>query len=102
MTRPPLNQYDYVFLKPDGNKGVSYKYTWKPDWKNPPGVKQSKVFLGVCFWLGLAAIPVYIWPYVRGPKSDNEQKKQDIYAIMKQKNREERMKWAQSEDMPPK
>lgn len=42
--RDPVNQYDYVFLKGEGNKGVSYKYTWgSGTWRLPPGVKASKV-----------------------------------------------------------
>jgi hypothetical protein len=85
------------------NLGASYKYTWKPDWKLPPGVRPLRVFLGVSFWIGLAAVPVFVWPSLRGPKSEQEvaNKKPDVYARIKQHNREERMRWIQSPDMPP-
>jgi len=102
MTRPPVNQFDYVFLKPKGNKGVSYKYTWKPDWRLPPGVRPLRVGLAVSFWLGLAAFPIFVWPYIRGPKSEEEAKAPpNVYAVIKERNREERMRWIQSVDMPP-
>lgn len=97
----PYQQFDYVFIKGEGNKGASYKYTWKPQFLLPPGVRPSRVFLGVAFWCSLAAIPVFVWPYFRGPRPDAEKAKPNIYAVIKEKNREERMKWIQSEDMPP-
>jgi hypothetical protein len=101
-SRPPTSQFDYVFLKPEGNKGVSYKYTWKPDWKLPPGVKLSRVALGVSFWLSLAAFPVFAWPFLRGPKTEAEKNAPpNPYAQIKERNREERMRWIQSVDMPP-
>ncbi len=49
-----------------GNKGASYKYTWRPDWRLPLVVNQGKVLLHVAFWLGLAAIPVYMLPMLTG------------------------------------
>jgi hypothetical protein len=61
----PINQFAYVMAKGEGNKGASYKYTWRPDWRLPPGVSQPRVFLQVAFWLGLAAVPVWGIPYLR-------------------------------------
>ncbi len=66
--------FEYVHVKGEGNKGASYKYTWKPSWKMPPGVKGSVVLLQVCGWLSLAAVPVYIYPMWRGPKTEDEKK----------------------------
>ncbi len=88
--------YEYVFLQGKGNKGASYKPTWKPDWRLPPGVKGGRVALQVAFWLGVSAIPI-VW--VSGNK-DMGQKQPDIYMIQKQKAREERMRWIESDDMP--
>mmetsp|Transcript_43444 Transcript_43444/g.130317 ORF Transcript_43444/g.130317 Transcript_43444/m.130317 type:complete len:105 (-) Transcript_43444:384-698(-) len=103
MSRDPVNQYDYVFLRGEGNKGVSYKYTWKPDWKLPPGVKGGRVALGVAFWLSIAAVPVFLMPMLRGPKTEEElkAKKPNMYAVIKERNREERQKWIDNPDMPP-
>ena len=103
-SRPPIDQFDYVFLKPEGNKGVSYRYTWgRGQWRLPPGVKPSRVALGVAFWLSIAAFPVFAWPYLRGPKSEAELKARppNPYAAIKERNREERLRWIQSVDMPP-
>lgn len=101
---PPLkefnDQFDYVFVRGEGNKGASYKYTWKPDWRMPPGVKFSRVVLGTAVALGLAAIPVYVVPYFKGPVPAEEQQRMDHYAVAKQKNREERMRWIKSDGMP--
>ncbi|KAG2430251.1 hypothetical protein HXX76_010349 [Chlamydomonas incerta] len=88
--------FDYVFLKGEGNKGPSFKPTWKPDWRLPPGVKGSRVFAQVVFWCGVSAIPVVFL-------SNNKEattKQPDIYMIQKQKAREERMRWIESDDMP--
>ena len=84
MSRPPADQFDYVFLKHEGNKGVSYKYSWgNGTWRLPPGVKPLRVFLGVSFWLSLAAFPVFAWPYLR-PKADSEKKAPpNVYAVIK-------------------
>ena len=64
-------------------------------------MKPLRVFLGVSFWIGLAAVPVFVWPSLRGPREEEVAKKPDVYARIKQRNREERMRWIQSPDMPP-
>ncbi|KAG1663133.1 hypothetical protein FOA52_000655 [Chlamydomonas sp. UWO 241] len=96
-------EFSYVFLKGEGNKGASYKYTWKPDWKLPPGVKPLSVAAGVAFWLSLAAIPIFVLPAFRAPPTEEQlaAKKPNPYAQIKERNREERMKWIQKPDMPP-
>ena len=103
MSRRPADQFDYVFAKPsEPNKGTSYKYAWgRGTWRLPPDVKPLRVMLGVSFWLSLAAFPVFVWPYLRGPKSEAEKGPPNIYAVIKEKNREDRMRWIQSVDMPP-
>jgi hypothetical protein len=88
--------FEYVFLKGDGNKGVSYKPTWKPDWRLPPGVKGSRVALQVLFLCGLSAIPV-VW---MSSNKESTTRQPDVYMIQKQKAREERMRWIESDDMP--
>lgn len=57
-------QWDYVFVKGEGNKGANYKYQWKPEMRFPPGVSQKRVFLGLAAILGISAIPVYVLPYL--------------------------------------
>lgn len=86
--------FDYVFVKGEGNKGASYKYTWKPDWRMPPGVSGARVALQVAFLCAVAAIPVWM------VSSETKAKQPDVYMIQKQKAREERMRWIQSDDMP--
>ena len=78
------DQFGYVFLKPDGNKGVSYKYTWgRGSWRLPPDVKPLRVLRGVAFWLSLAAFPVFAWPYLRPKSGEEEKKPQNVYAMIK-------------------
>lgn len=92
------NQFDYAFVKGDGNKGVNYRnYKWLPEWRNPPGLKRGKVFLGVSALLVLAAFPVWGLPLLT-PKS--EPQKDSMHMQTKQRLREERMRYAQSDDMP--
>ncbi|KXZ44870.1 hypothetical protein GPECTOR_61g823 [Gonium pectorale] len=88
--------FDYVFLRGDGNKGASYKPTWKPEWRLPPGVKGGRVAAQVFFWCAVSAIPVY-WVSLN---KESKTKQPDIYMIQKQKAREERMRWIESDDMP--
>lgn len=88
--------FDYVFVRGEGMKGASYKYTWRPDWRMPPGVKGSRVAIQVVLLCALAAVPVWVLPLVVPTK----EKKPDIYMIQKQKAREERMRWIQADDMP--
>mmetsp|Transcript_19070 Transcript_19070/g.32671 ORF Transcript_19070/g.32671 Transcript_19070/m.32671 type:complete len:111 (-) Transcript_19070:1024-1356(-) len=95
----PPNQFAYVMAKGEGNKGASYKYKWRPDWRLPPGVNQRKVVLQVGVCLCLAAIPVWGLPYLRR-NEPVQPKKEDAYMATKKKNREERMKWIESDDMP--
>jgi hypothetical protein len=52
--------------------------------------------------LGVAAVPIWGIPYLRGPKEEGEQKKEDIYTRRKKDNRDQRMRWILSDDMPPK
>ncbi len=61
----PRNPYSYLQAKGEGNKGASYKYTWRPDWRVPPGVSQWKVLAQVVALCAIAAIPVYGLPFVR-------------------------------------
>ncbi|MEW5297137.1 MAG: hypothetical protein WDW38_005958 [Sanguina aurantia] len=101
MGGAPVRQFNYVMLQGEGNKGASYKYAWKPDWRMPPGVKGSQVLLQVIGILGIAAIPVYVWPFLNGPAyREQESKKVSKTAQAKQKAKEERMKWISSDDMP--
>ena len=92
MSRRPADQFDYVFAKPsEPNRGTSYKYIWgRGTWRLPPDVKPLRVFLGVSFWLSLAAFPVWIWPMIRGAKPEAEKGPPNIYAVIKEKNREDR------------
>jgi hypothetical protein len=55
----PINQFDYLMARGEGNKGVSYRRTWRPDWRSPPGVSHSRVFLQLMAVLGIAALPMY-------------------------------------------
>jgi hypothetical protein len=36
----------------------------------------------------------------RANKTDDQAKREDFYAALKKKNREERLRWAKSDDMP--
>uniref|UniRef100_A0A7S0WXQ1 Uncharacterized protein n=1 Tax=Chlamydomonas leiostraca TaxID=1034604 RepID=A0A7S0WXQ1_9CHLO len=96
----PINQFDYVMAKGEGNKGASYKYQWKPDWRMPPGLNKGKLALQLAFCLGLAAVPVWGLPYLRGPKDETAQAHADMYMVAKKKNRDDRLKWLNSDDMP--
>ena len=50
----------------------------------PPDVKPLRVLRGVAFWLSLAAFPVFAWPYLRNPKSEEEEKRPpNVYAVIK-------------------
>lgn len=42
---------------------------------------------------------VHVW-HCRDPKSQEEKASSDMYAIMKKKTRDERLKWFKSDDMP--
>ncbi|PNH10250.1 hypothetical protein TSOC_003057 [Tetrabaena socialis] len=88
--------FEYVFAKGEGNKGVSYKATWKPDWRLPPGVSGTRVAAQVAFLCGIAAIPV-LWV---SSNAESKTKQPDIYMLKKQQAREERMRWIESDDMP--
>ncbi|KAG2492358.1 hypothetical protein HYH03_009306 [Edaphochlamys debaryana] len=90
--------FDYVFAKGEGNKGASYKRTWKPDWRSPPGIKGSRIALQVLGLCALCALPVVFVSSREGAR----EKQPDVYMIQKQKAREERMRWIESDDMPPK
>ncbi|KAL6760255.1 hypothetical protein V8C86DRAFT_3090425 [Haematococcus lacustris] len=97
MSRPPINQFDYLMARGEGNRGASFKYTWKPDWRLPPGVNQTKVFLQLAVVLGLAAIPVYVLPMTQPVEGEREE---DFYVQIKRRKKEDRMKWINSDDMP--
>ncbi len=53
-------------------------------------------WLQVLFWCGVSAIPV-VWATSH---KDSKTKQPDIYMLHKQKAREERMRWIESDDMP--
>lgn len=91
--------FDYVFLKGEGSKGISYKPTWKPDWRMPPGFKGTSVILQVVAVSVLCAIPVYGLPVLYPPTEEQKQKK-DAHAVQKQQAREQRMRWINSDEMP--
>lgn len=93
------NPFSYLMVKGEGSKGASYKYTWKPDWRLPPGVRQGKVFLQVLGICAVAAVPIYLMPLLSG-KSEEQLKKENVYMAMKKKAREERMKWIKDDGMP--
>ena len=90
--------FDYVFVQGKDNKGASYKYTWKPDWRMPPGVSGRNVALQVAFWCAVAAVPVWVMPKML--TGEGKEKRPDVYMLKKQQAREERMRWIQSDDMP--
>lgn len=102
-------QYDYVFVKPEGNKGLSFKHTGRQrHFSMPPGVSGTRVFLQVAGILALCAIPVWGMPYITGRSAEEAEKqakekpKEDFYTLAKQRQREQRMKWVTSDEMPPK
>lgn len=74
--------------------------SWKPDWRFPPGVSQWRVLFGVVAIMGISAIPVWGVPWWRGGISEQEQAQRDRGSVAKQKAREARLQYIQSDDMP--
>ena len=57
------NQFSYLMSAKLQSRRSAY--TWRPDWRNPPGVNQARVFGWVAFWLAVAAVPIYVLPRLR-------------------------------------
>mmetsp|Transcript_19446 Transcript_19446/g.35092 ORF Transcript_19446/g.35092 Transcript_19446/m.35092 type:complete len:94 (+) Transcript_19446:57-338(+) len=90
----------YEYIKPEDRnfkrKGLL------PSWHVPPGFKPLKVFSISAVLLGISAIPVWGLPWSeKSSEEDAKRKKEeDFYMRMKKKNRDERYRWINSDDMP--
>uniref|UniRef100_A0A7S3VRW3 Uncharacterized protein n=1 Tax=Dunaliella tertiolecta TaxID=3047 RepID=A0A7S3VRW3_DUNTE len=82
----------------------SLKFSFSPDFRLPPGVKGSRIALSVLAALGISAIPIWGLPYISGSQQamskEEQEQKELVFMYAKKRNREKRMEWIHSDEMP--